>query len=63
MSTAEAFGILQARRGTMYDPRVVDRFIALQPQLAATPHQVEPAAERAPATTPPASVGSVSAQR
>ena len=63
MSTAEAFGILQARRGTMYDPQVVDRFIALQPQLAATMRQGEPAAERAPASTPPASASSVSAQR
>ena len=62
MSTAEAFGILQARRGTMYDPRVVDTFIALQPQLLATIPQVEPAG-REPSVIPPASLGSVSAQR
>ena len=63
MSTAEAFGILQARRGTMYDPQVVDTFIALQPQLAATLRQVEPAVERVGPTTSPASVRSISAQR
>ena len=33
MSVSEAFDILRARRGTMYDPRVVDTFIALHPRL------------------------------
>jgi putative nucleotidyltransferase with HDIG domain len=33
MSDEEAFAILRARRGTMYDPQVVDRFILLRPQL------------------------------
>jgi putative nucleotidyltransferase with HDIG domain len=63
LSTAEAFGILQARRGTMYDARVVERFIALQPQIAATIRQVDSAAEGPPAAASVASVGSVSAQR
>jgi len=63
LSTVEAFAILRARRGTMYDPRVVDAFIALQPQLAATISQSEPAAEHANSPGPPASVRSVSAQR
>ncbi|HEU4927229.1 MAG TPA: HD-GYP domain-containing protein [Vicinamibacterales bacterium] len=63
LSTTEAFEILRSRRGTMYDPRVVDAFIALQPQLAATIRQSEPAAEHAPSPGPPASVRSVSAQR
>ncbi len=34
MSTRDALDILTARRGSMYDPLVVDAFIALQPQLA-----------------------------
>ena len=63
LSTAEAFAILRARRGTMYDPRVVDALIVLQPKLAATIRQSEPAAEHAPSPGPPASVRSVSAQR
>jgi putative nucleotidyltransferase with HDIG domain len=33
MSVDDAFGILQARKGTMYDPRVVETFIALYPRL------------------------------
>jgi putative nucleotidyltransferase with HDIG domain len=32
MSEAEAFSILQARRGSMYDPLVVDAFIEMQTQ-------------------------------
>jgi len=63
LSTTEAFQILQARRGTMYDPRVVDTFIALQPQLAATIQQGESGAEGSPVTAAPAAAGSVSAQR
>jgi putative nucleotidyltransferase with HDIG domain len=63
LSTTEAFQILQARRGTMYDPRVVDTFVALQPQLAATIQQVGSAAEGSPVTAAPAAVRSVSAQR
>lgn len=63
LSTTEAFGILRERSGTMYDPRVVDSFIDLQPKLAATIRQSEPAAEHAPSPGPPASVRSVSAQR
>jgi putative nucleotidyltransferase with HDIG domain len=34
MSVPEAFDILRARRGRMYDPHIVDRFIAIQPMLA-----------------------------
>jgi len=34
MTSEAAFDILRARRGTMYDPTVVDRFIAIQPQIA-----------------------------
>ena len=63
LSTTEAFRILQARRGTMYDPRVVDTFIALQPELAATIQQVESGTEGSPATPPAAGVRSLSAQR
>ena len=63
LSTTEAFRILQARRGTMYDPRVVDTFIALQPELAATIQQVESGTEGSPATAAAAGVRSVSAQR
>jgi putative nucleotidyltransferase with HDIG domain len=33
MSTSEAFQILESRRGTMYDSRMVDAFIRLQPQI------------------------------
>jgi putative nucleotidyltransferase with HDIG domain len=33
MSTTEAFGILESRRATMYDPRIVDAFIRVQPQI------------------------------
>ena len=33
MSVENAFEILRARRGSMYDPRIVDRFIELQPRL------------------------------
>jgi hypothetical protein len=36
MSTDAAFAILRERRGTMYDERVVDKLIVLQPKLAAT---------------------------
>jgi putative nucleotidyltransferase with HDIG domain len=63
LSIAEAFGILQARRGTMYDPRVVDTFIGLQPGLAATLRQRESGADGAPATASSPSVRSISAQR
>jgi putative nucleotidyltransferase with HDIG domain len=63
MSTAAAFEILQARRGTMYDPQVVDTLIALQPQLAATLQQVEAAVENGGLTTSPAPARSISAQR
>lgn len=34
MSRDEAFDILRARRGRMYDPQIVDLFIGLQPRLA-----------------------------
>lgn len=34
LSVDAAFDILRERRGTMYDPKIVDRFIELQPQLA-----------------------------
>jgi hypothetical protein len=33
LSTEEAFAILTERRGSMYDPTVVDLFMALQPRL------------------------------
>ena len=35
LSTADAFGIIHARRGSMYDPEVVDVFTQLQPRLSA----------------------------
>ena len=34
MSSEAAFDILRARRGTMYDPRVIDAFIRIQPRIA-----------------------------
>jgi hypothetical protein len=34
LSPDEAFGILKDRRGTMYDPLVVDTFIAAYPEIA-----------------------------
>ena len=37
MTTDAALGILRERRGTMYDPRVVDRFIDIHEELAAMP--------------------------
>ena len=37
MSVQAAFDILLARRGTMYDPHIVDRFIVLQPTLPRVP--------------------------
>jgi putative nucleotidyltransferase with HDIG domain len=37
LSVQTAFDILRARRGTMYDPEVVDAFIALQPSIAIDP--------------------------
>ena len=33
MSVQAAFDVLRERRGTMYDPRIVDRFLVLQPTL------------------------------
>jgi len=63
LSTAEAFDILQSRRGTMYDPRVVDTFISLQPQVAATLRQVDSAARGMPAAASALPERSVSAQR
>jgi putative nucleotidyltransferase with HDIG domain len=33
LTDEEAIGVLLERRGTMYDPRVVDQFIAIVPQL------------------------------
>jgi putative nucleotidyltransferase with HDIG domain len=34
LSDEEALGIVTARRGTMYDPRIVDLFLVLQPRLS-----------------------------
>lgn len=34
LSTDEAFAILRRRRGTMYDPWIVDAFIAVYPEIA-----------------------------
>jgi putative nucleotidyltransferase with HDIG domain len=34
MSDEQAFEILRARRGTMYDPHVVDTFMRIQPEIA-----------------------------
>jgi putative nucleotidyltransferase with HDIG domain len=36
MSRADAFAILRERRGRMYDPDIVDRFIEIQPRLSET---------------------------
>jgi putative nucleotidyltransferase with HDIG domain len=60
MSTAEAVGILRARRGTMYDPRVVDTLIGLQSQLCVDGPTEAGTLERPQA--PPSPVGSVSGQ-
>jgi putative nucleotidyltransferase with HDIG domain len=62
MSIAEAFDILRDRRGTMYDPRVVDTLIALQPQLGVTGPDVE-AARPDPRSTAATPVRSIPAQR
>ena len=45
MSDADAFAILRGRRGTMYDPDVVDTFIRIQPSIA--PHDDEPSQRQA----------------
>jgi HD-GYP domain-containing protein (c-di-GMP phosphodiesterase class II) len=37
LSVQAALDILRARRGNMYDPEVVDAFIALQPSIAIQP--------------------------
>ena len=50
LSVQAAFDILKARRGNMYDPEVVDAFIALQPSIGIQP-------ETAPLTRPLAVVG------
>jgi putative nucleotidyltransferase with HDIG domain len=52
MSVQAAFDILRERRGTMYDPHIVDRFIELQPSLALAQEPV--AHEQAPRVPPPA---------
>jgi putative nucleotidyltransferase with HDIG domain len=62
MSTDEAFDILRARRGTMYDPRVVDTLIALQPLLGVTGLDVE-ASRPDSRSTPRMPVRSIPAQR
>ena len=62
MSTDEAFDILRARRGTMYDPRVVDTLIALQPLLGVAGLDVE-AARPDSRSTPRLPVRSIPAQR
>ena len=62
MSTAEAFNILRARRGTMYDPRVVDTLIALESQLGIAGLHAE-AGELDASPASPSAVRSISAQR
>jgi len=62
MSTAEAFDILRSRRGTMYDPRVVDALIALESQIRVAGPNVEAGELETPAA-PPAPERSVSTQR
>ena len=54
MSAQAAFDILLARRGTMYDAHIVDRFIVLQPTLPQVPESA--AVDPAPPLTPPAAV-------
>ena len=41
MTDEDAVAIVQARSGTMYDPRVVDAFMALLPELRAADHEAE----------------------
>jgi putative nucleotidyltransferase with HDIG domain len=54
MSVEDAFEVLRARRGSMYDPQIVDRFITLQPRL---PVVDEPAGSQpTSALRPPASI-------
>lgn len=62
MSTADAFEILRARRGTMYDPRVVDRLIALQAQGAAEALEASVAATSAQPLPERPAAGPLSAQ-
>ena len=69
MTDEEALAIIRARRGTFYDPAVVDMFeqvcrdigpFTVKPQMQKAIHQIsraaalEPAAAPAPAATPPA---------
>jgi putative nucleotidyltransferase with HDIG domain len=50
MSVEDAFDVLLARRGSMYDPQIVDRFIALHPRL---PVVDEPAGGHPTSVLPP----------
>ena len=52
MSAQEAFAILRARRGNMYDPCVVDLFINIQPSLAPAPVEATPIQAAPSAPTP-----------
>ena len=60
MSRSEALDILRQRRGTMYDPRVVDEFVRLAPRIEvatareqASPRTGHPAAVAAPHASAP----------
>jgi putative nucleotidyltransferase with HDIG domain len=52
LSVQTGFDILRARRGKMYDPDVVDAFIALQPSMAILPEPATPTRSLALAGVP-----------
>ena len=63
MSAEQAFDILRERSGKMYDPRVVETFIAIQPLIApddaetsARQHAIQQIVRSGKATTPAAAI-------
>jgi putative nucleotidyltransferase with HDIG domain len=61
MTDAEGIEILKARRGTMYDPRVVDMFISLIPQLREEDRRIDGSHDAA-SSAPSASAASQEAK-
>jgi putative nucleotidyltransferase with HDIG domain len=47
LSRETAVGLIEERRGTMYDPAIVDAFLAIQPDLACAMDRGEPRQESA----------------
>jgi putative nucleotidyltransferase with HDIG domain len=59
LSTSEAIAILQERRGTIYDPAVVDAFVRMAPtiEVSTAPVPLIPAARQQRAAVPEAWIG------